>query len=306
MLTRVEFVVADMSMGRLSHWSSRMRSAFPTLDIAFVQMPAPRAWCIDMTEWCDPALCFWEFDRRVDEAFVGGATTVALLIPGPASFGEGLGVVTRCQRWIGRRNRHTRGAVFDAALRAHRQVYDLHKPLVLADYRHALDTWQWILRLDAEASASLQLAALFHDIERIASESDLRVEHLARNYEGFKAAHARRGSEMTRLLLRDVPISRDEGDRVAELVARHETPAEDEELALLNDADALSFFSLNSAGFFDYFGAAHTARKIRYTLARMRTPAVAALSTVRLRADVAELTWQSMGAVDALHAAGAP
>lgn len=223
---------------------------------------------------------------------------MALIVPGWANVGEVMGVLTRCQRWIGARNRHSAGARFDDVLRAHRFLYDLRKPLLLADYRHALDTWQWILRLDREARVPLQIAALLHDIERIASESDVRIEHLAPDYERFKASHARRGSEMTRVFLRSIALSRPEADRVVDLVARHETPAGDEELAVLNDADGLSFFSLNSAGFFDYYGQAHTARKVGYTLARMRPRAVAELSTVRLRADVARLTWQALAAAD--------
>ena len=75
--------------------------------------------------------------------------------------------------------------------------------------------------------------------------------------------------------------------RAAEIIARHEEPAGDEEIALLNDADALSFFALNSSGYADYFGPAQTRRKVAWTWRRMREPARARLRTVRLRQDVA-------------------
>ncbi|HMI88821.1 MAG TPA: DUF4202 family protein [Polyangiaceae bacterium] len=123
---------------------------------------------------------------------------------------------------------------------------------------------------------------------------------------GMRPSHARRGSEMTRHFLRNIDVSARQTERIVDLVARHETPAGDPDLALLDDADALSFFSLNSAGFFDYFGTAHAARKVRYTLARMRRSAVAELATVRLRADVARATWQALATADPHPAVSAP
>ena len=51
-------------------------------------------------------------------------------------------------------------------------------------------------------------------------------------------------------------------------------------------ADALSFFSLNSPGYVDYFGPAQALRKIQYSYARMDDGARARLSGVRLRSDV--------------------
>jgi hypothetical protein len=306
MLTRVECVVGDTPPARLVRWYGPMRAAFPTLDVAIVPKAESTAWCIDLGEWGAPSLSFWEFDQLADERLETTAATIAFLVQPTANVGQALGVLTRCQRWIARRNRHSAGRAFDCVLRAHRFLYDLRKPLLLADYRHALDTWQWVLRLDGEASGALQIAALLHDIERIASESEVRVEHLATNYERFKNAHARRGSEITRLFLRDVAISVSQAERVADLVACHETPSGDAELAVLNDADGLSFFSLNSAGFFDYYGPEHTARKIRYTLARMRKSAVAELATVRLRADVDRLTCQALSVADAQQLVSPP
>ena len=306
MLTRVECVFGDTSPKAVSRCQASLREAFPTLTVAVASAPASDAWCVDLAAWCSGSISLWEFDQLADDALEGRATKVALLAPTPGSADASLGVLTRCQRWIGRRNGHTQGAAFDDLLKAHCLLYDVRKPLLLADYRHALDTWQWILRLAPDAGAPLQVAALLHDIERIASERDQRIEHLAPNYERFKAAHARRGAEMARSFLRNVPMSPVQAKRVADLVARHETPAGDEDLAVLNDADALSFFSLNSAGFFDYYEPAHTARKIRYTLARMRPRARHELANVWLRPDVAHLTRQALAAENPHPIASAP
>ena len=303
---RVECVFGDTTADQRARWSLRVRTLFPSLDVAFVPAPTDEAFLLDLEDWCDPKLSFWDFDCCTEEAVAKGATTFALVGASSALLPSALEALTRCQRLMARCNRHSNGSAFAAARAAHRALYDLKKPLLLADYRHALDTWQWTLRLESEASSALQLAALFHDIERISSEADVRIEHLAASYERFKTAHAVRGAEMTRLVLRQAELGPADVDRVVELVSRHETPRDDVELAVLNDADALSFFSLNSAGFIDYYGAAHTLRKIRYTLARMRRTAIAELATIRLRPDVARMTWQALGTADARPAASAP
>jgi hypothetical protein len=55
----------------------------------------------------------------------------------------------------------------------------------------------------------------------------------------------------------------------------------------LNDADGLSFFSLNSAAYADYFGPDQTRRKVANVLHRLSHDARERLSLVRLRWDVA-------------------
>jgi hypothetical protein len=217
----------------------------------------------------------WAFDVLVDE-LACEPFTLRLDSPDVA-----LEVMNRCQRHVGRRNRHSQGSLFTRILRTHRAMHDLDKPLVRADYNHALDVWQWVLRLDPEAELSLQIAALFHDIERLASEAEARVEHLAPDYQQFKDAHARTGAAMTDAVLSEAGVSASVRARVAELVTSHE-----HEPGLLSDADALSFFSLNSSGYADYFGADQTRKKVAYTLNRLRPAARGRLATVRLRPDV--------------------
>src|SRR5690606_11994060 len=71
-----------------------------------------------------------------------------------------LQAVRRYQRWFARRNGHSQGSRFDEVLRRHRALHDLDKPLVRADYDHALDVWQWLLTLAPHATLPLQAAAL--------------------------------------------------------------------------------------------------------------------------------------------------
>jgi hypothetical protein len=294
--------------------SAAVGAEFPSLFISFAHDGSPH---LRASEWERPDFDTWDFDVRLDELarepftlrvaddrVVPASAPAALAASrrppqrrdgaAPAGVDAGttfaLQVLNRCQRLIGRRNRHSQTKLFDRVLRRHAGMHDTARPLVRADYNHALDVWQWALRLDGNASLELQLAALFHDVERLVSEADVRVEHLADDYQRFKDAHAVAGAAITGDALRECGAGERTCSRVAELIAAHERPsATDAEVALLNDADALSFFSLNSSGYADYFGPAQTAKKVAYTLARMRPAARARLASVRLRPDVAAL-----------------
>jgi hypothetical protein len=200
--------------------------------------------------------------------------------------------LTRCQRWMDRRNEASRGPLFDRVLAVHREAHDLAKPLVRADYDHALDTWQWLLRLAPDADLGTQLAALLHDVERLVSEADARIEHRASDYQTFKDAHAARGAELAEALLDEAGIDAETRRRTGRLIVLHEQlPAMDdrdaEAVARLNDADALSFFSLNSVGYLDYFGPEATRKKVAYTLRRLRPAARSYLGGMRLPVAVA-------------------
>jgi hypothetical protein len=264
--------------------ASVIGAEFPSVYVRYEKDGIPH---LRASEWERDDFDTWTFDVAIDE-LARDSFTLRVTEDSPyAAFP--LEVLNRCQRHIDRRNRHSQGQLFTRVLRKHRALHELEKPLVRADYNHALDVRQWLLRLEPDASLALQLAALFHDVERLVSEPDQRVEHLAADYQSFKDEHARRGAEMTRELLAQAGVSESVRGRVAELIARHERTSDDPELALLNDADALSFFSLNSHGYASYFGPEQTKKKVAYTWNRMREGARAKLLHVRLRDDVRKM-----------------
>ena len=238
-------------------------------------------------EWERPRFDFYAFDTRMDELAEKAAGGPFLLWLGadPEELPRvAFEVVTRCQRLAGRRNAAADGPELDAVLARHRALHDLSKPLVRADYAHALDVWQWMLRLQPQAGLVVQIAALFHDLERLVSEADVRVER----------HRARTGAEMACELLAEIGLDPEIRCRAARLIAAHERPPapgdpEAEDLALLNDADGLSFFSLNSPGYWDYFGPDATRRKVVFTLARLRPEAKQRLRRVRLRPEVRQI-----------------
>jgi hypothetical protein len=91
-----------------------------------------------------------------------------------------------------------------------------------------------------------------------------------------------RGAELTCALLSELGVEAPTRERVRHLVMKHERAGGEAALSLLNDADALSFFSLNSSGFLRYFSPEHTRRKVAYTLARLRPEHHQRLGEMRL------------------------
>lgn len=262
------------------------------------------AWSVlDAAAWTEGTFDLLSLDEQVARRAAAGSASespVKILIraarraPGPRLTGRRLlgvtrQVLTRYQRFCRSRNAASSVPAFDRALALHEGLHDRSKPLVAADFDHALDTWRWVLRLDGDASLAVQLAALFHDIERLDTEADARIEHLAPDYVAFKTAHAAAGARRVAELLTRIDVSRDDARRTCDLVERHElggaasdrtiaTPTArprrtarglDDEGRLLAEADALSFFSLNASGFLRYYGPEHTARKVAYTLRRL-------------------------------------
>lgn len=166
-------------------------------------------------------------------------------------------------------------------LEAHRALHASRLPQECADHLHALDTWRWLLRLAPDAPAALELAALFHAVERLDGETTAHVERLAPDHLSFKRRHAERGSSIAAGLLTHLGLPNELVARAAKLIRGRAQPSSDLELRLLNDADALSFFSLNSWAYLEYFGHARTRVKVDDTLSRMSAAARQLLATTR-------------------------
>jgi len=275
---------------------------FPTISVQPVtQGGNAHVVSLDAQAWRAPGFDPFDWDEHIfGAANECRGNCLALHLTGSPREALGataLEILTRYQGLVGRRNAASEGPLFDAILARHLALHDLSKPLVVADYRHALDAWQWVLRLAPQADLALQCAALFHDVERLLSEADMRVEHHAADYQAFKDAHAARGAELACELLSDVGVDRGTRERVRWLIGRHERPESDVCLTLLNDADALSFFSPTPSGFARYFPLEHTRRKVNYTLRRLSAAQRWRLARVRLAPQVRRLLEEALGAV---------
>ncbi len=256
-----------------------------TLAIEFHAPGSDLANALTSFDWRSETFDFWHFDRRVDE-LVARRKPLHVISPPVDVPSLRRELVIRTQRVAGQRNACSNERWFGRVLDEHRRLHDLVKPLVRADFDHALDTWQWALRLDPHAPAAVQLAALLHDIERLTSEADVRIEHLASDYQAFKDAHAAAGARFAASLFDRAGVPAGIARDACTLISVHERAGESPRLRAVNDADALSFFSFNSPGYLAYFGPEQTAKKVAYTYQRMSASARGWLDLLRIPAAI--------------------
>jgi hypothetical protein len=238
-----------------SHWAL-LAAEFPAVAVQpLASGEGAQVLRLDVEEWRAPGFDPFTWDLRVFSA--AGAERLALHLVGARGrelATAALEILTRYQGLVGRRNGESSGSLFQHLLERHRALYDLGKPRACAYYHHALDTWQWVLRLEPEASLAVQVAALFHDVAEPSFE------------ETSPACNA----ERTCALLSELGVDAATRERARELINRHEPQGEDTAPALLEDADALSFFSLHSPGFLRCFPPTHARRRVPSSLARPR------------------------------------
>lgn len=238
------------------------------------------------------------WDARVHELESDSVFELGVRLSSPALELEAFDALLRRYQRLLPLPAHVPSPELARVLALHRSLHDLTLPLVRADYDHALDTWRWLLWLAPRADLALQCAALFHDVERLESEPLQRTEHLAPDYVSFKRAHARRGAELVGAHLSTLGLPADDLREIQRLVSHHERPDADPRLQLLNDADGLSFFSLNGYGYLRYFGPAVTRDKIRYTSARLSPRTRVLVRALPLHPRVRELLDAEVNTLD--------
>jgi hypothetical protein len=138
---------------------------------------------------------------------------------------------------------------------------------VSEDSRHADNTLEWLLRLEPDASAALQLAALGHDIDRAIEGLKVRRADFD-NYDAFKAAHARNSARIIRRILVACEVERQIVDEACRLVRAHEEGG-DPDSDLLKDADSISYFDVNVALYFQREGWDETKRRSHWGYRRL-------------------------------------
>jgi hypothetical protein len=248
---------------------------FPTLSVN--RMSSGKADVrVAVPEWRRGGFDLQAFDAQIESSTslaIGGEDLLR-----PAS----IEILTRAQRVIGRRNEYSANRRFDEVLQRHCDLHDFDLASSRDQYDHALDSWQWMLRLAGAATLALQIAALFHDAERLIAPA-VPDSPLLRH------AQARAAAEITRRALAGSLVGESTVAAAADLVASHQRESGCPNVALLNDADSLSFFSLRSAAFLEQHGAGEAHREFGFRLSRMSPAARARLGAVRLEREVASL-----------------
>jgi hypothetical protein len=272
--------------------TSILTREFPTIGIVVTQEGSNCAGGLVIEDFAWRGA--FEF-ARFDDGVANGRPLGVITVRGDDSAGVACEVLARYQRFVARRNDASFGRVFDEVLRRHAGLYDVSSPLVHAELDHAMDTWQWLLRLDPAASLGAQLAALFHDVERLDKDPQEKLEHRAPDHRAVAkdAKATSRGDEKSvrdqvLSIFVDAGVKADDIACAAEILDGYERRAH--EVSVLDEADALSFLSLESSRYADHFGLAQTRRKVAHTFGRLGSPpAREKLSLIRLRPDIDRL-----------------
>lgn len=231
---------------------------------------------LDLAQWDESSLDLLAWDDLVRSCASAPAQELHLRAPGFSEWVPRMAqTLCRYQRFLPPAHPDRSSPSMRRLLRAYRRLHDFSLPLVLTDFEHSVDTWRWLLRLEPRADLPLQCAALLHDVERLESEAERRIEHLAPSYSDFKRRHAERGGAIVSGLLTRLDFDARDVAEARRLVERHEHPTGDPRLQLLNDADGISFLSLNAYGYLRYFGPEQTRKKLTYTFTRMSREAEA-------------------------------
>ena len=305
MLDRLVIAAGGPSRGPELAVAADVGVEFPTVTLVCngPSVADERCVTVDLVAWAAPFADTGALDRRIEAADARGPFGLRLVGVG-AGAGAGtsaggaracLEILTRYQRFVGRRNRASKGPLFDRVLARHRALHDLAQPLARSDFDGALDVWQWLLRLDPDAGLAAQAAALFHDVEQVEAEAWARFERRTSTCEVFKDESARHGAAIARAILAGAGVGAAVLDRVATLVEGHQASSDDPESALLEEACALSFLSRDSAGYVDRHGPELGRARVARALGRLGPRGRPRVRSIRCRPDVRALVLLERG-----------
>lgn len=140
------------------------------------------------------------------------------------------------------------------------------------DLAHAKNVKTWVKKINPNASPALQIAAVAHDIERALPERKIpRGDY--QDFDAFKKAHARNSAKITSEILDSYDLDVAFKSRVKYLIEHHEFGGpQDEELAVLKEADAISFFEVNLPHYAHRHNADEVDFRIRWGYRRLSKP----------------------------------
>lgn len=265
-----QLVLEDIGRGQravgVARGVTRLSEAFPTVRARWLPLPphGPRLPALDAVSWAREPAEVASFDAWGEELAARGPLHIAILGEAAAVELCAIQVLTRAQRWLARRNAESATVPFSRLLARLAKTRATCGPIARSAHDHALDVWQWVLRLDPHASLETQLAALLLHAERL---SCVAVDE------------ATSGSERCRALLLEASFDPGVVERVLRSMSQ---PVRRDEPRLIDAADALSFLSLDSAVYLARFGPERTARVVCSVLRRLGDAGEALVGTIKL------------------------
>lgn len=143
---------------------------------------------------------------------------------------------------------------------------------------HASNVYKLVQEIEKNASIALQIAALFHDVDRIITPgvgAGFKGDRASKEYREHKKAHANRSANYICPLLLNNGLSKSLVDRVKFLIQHHDDTGkeiehiDDEELNILVSADSLSFFDTIVANLYKEEGEERLKDKVRFMVQKM-------------------------------------
>jgi hypothetical protein len=165
---------------------------------------------------------------------------------------------------------------------------------IKGEKNHGLDVLTWIEKLNPQASLSLKMAGLFHDVERIAiaDAGGGKFSGTQEEYKQYKKAHAKASADYIYPILVVKGLSVDDAKRVSFLITHHDDSREevegfeDEDLETLMAADSLSFFDSFGMKMYEEKGRFVLEQKVKFMILKMSPKHQKVLADLDLNNDL--------------------
>jgi len=167
---------------------------------------------------------------------------------------------------------------------------DVTDPFLLkSDPLHSKAAHEWVLKLDPNASEVLQIAALFHDIDRAFKDRSIKQEDYPKDqYERYKRDHSINSAKIAAEYLEDADFPKDLVSIVSELIINHEIGGNNPELQTLMEADSLTFFSVSIYFYLEDRGKEKTKKKIVFMYNRLPEKAKGLVNSLKFKTPEVE------------------
>ncbi|MCX6726661.1 MAG: DUF4202 family protein [Candidatus Shapirobacteria bacterium] len=137
---------------------------------------------------------------------------------------------------------------------------------IATDPAHSINTYEWLKKIDQNASEELQIAALAHDIDR--AIDPIIIQEKNESYDNYKARHALRSSKLITDLMIKHRYSQKSVEKTSLFVKNHEIGG-DNDTNILTDADSISYFDTNIDWYYEIKGPEKTKDKIIFMYQRV-------------------------------------